>query len=171
MGAMVQALSNEYQYAPLLGTILPPTEKLCAPKHTPPEVEKPYLRGVALMNRTERTDSGDSLDFNDMAGGAFRKALEMATLKLCVSKGEKDAELKQRIHKLAENRRIIGAMRDWADRIRVIGNEGMHQPDELTNSEVREVKEFTELFLTFAFTMPSVITSASKIADNSPKVP
>ena len=54
-------------------------------------------------------------------------------------------------------------MKDWAHAIRLDGNEATHEEDEdFTADKAREMKDFTELFLIYAFTLPARIKASKQ---------
>ena len=52
-------------------------------------------------------------------------------------------------------------MKEWADQIISDGNEAAHGEDEtFTREDAEQIKEFTELFLIYAFTLPERVRQA-----------
>lgn len=46
------------------------------------------------------------------------------------------------------------SMKEWADQIRLIGNEGAHEPEGLTMDDPIPMRGFTEAFLRYFITIP-----------------
>ena len=88
----------------------------------------------------------------------FRRVLERATLEIAATDKEinfdRKTRLGQRIKMLAEHQLITPAMRDWAEVIQFGGNDAAHgDDDDFSQHDAERLKEFTELFLLYAFTM------------------
>jgi hypothetical protein len=50
-------------------------------------------------------------------------------------------------------------MREWAHQIRELGNDAAHDEDPFTEHEAQTLQAFTELFLTYSFTLPGMIAA------------
>ena len=48
-------------------------------------------------------------------------------------------------------------MKKWAHEIRLGGNEALHEPEDFTREEAERLQTFTELFLTYAFSLPAML--------------
>lgn len=101
------------------------------------------------------------------AGMMFRKVLQRATTELGPDTGKyKEKKLKARIKSLADQQLITPAMAEWADFLRDEGNEATHEEEEeFTQEQARQMKDFTELFLIYAFTLPADVVEARKKAE------
>jgi len=92
--------------------------------------------------------------FRSPAGNAYRRALE-AGLK------EVDATLKgslySRIEHLATKALLTPHMRDFAHRIRTLGNEASHETPVVEDDEIDSLAIFTKLFLMYQFTLPGML--------------
>lgn len=84
-----------------------------------------------------------------------RTVLEAAVKELG---GEGDT-LKQRIANLFEKGVITKVLADWADHVRLAGNEAVHEMGG-TREEARELVEFSKVFLQFTFELPATIQAA-----------
>lgn len=137
-------------------SVHPQPQSVDAPEHTPSNIRKTYLEAVtALAN-----------GLCDPAGMTFRKVLERTTLALGPgSKSFKGKFLKQRIDSLAEQHIITEAMRDWAHHIRLVGIDASHDDGEITLEEANELREFTELFLIYTFTLPKRVEVAKEVRE------
>ena len=93
----------------------------------------------------------------DAAGAMFRKSLDVATK--IVDPSSKSMILFKRIEKLYEDGSITAAMRDWSHEIRIDGNEAVHDEDPETREDAEASQKFTEAFLTYMFTLPSMVTA------------
>jgi hypothetical protein len=122
----------------------PKRSPLEAPEHTPDNIRHYYLQGMDNINRKNF----------DAAGTMFRKSLDSALRRLHSSgKGA----LQQRIDSLPDEIGITPAMRQWAHEIRILGNDAAHEEEPFKESETRPLQAFTELFLTYAFTLPGML--------------
>ena len=56
-------------------------------------------------------------------------------------------------------------MKDWAQHIRLGGNNAVHEPEEFSDTDARQLHIFAELFLTYAFTLPEMLKSEKEKTD------
>jgi hypothetical protein len=85
----------------------------------------------------------------------YRSALDIGTKALDgVPRGK---SFFKRLEWLHENHRITPDMRDWADHVRVEGNEALHDPDEFTEEDAKPLRLFTEMFLKYVFELPGEV--------------
>lgn len=49
---------------------------------------------------------------------------------------------------------------EWANQIRFWGNNAAHEDEPFTEEDARQMGEFTELFLTYLFTLPEKLAKA-----------
>ncbi len=91
----------------------------------------------------------------------FRKSLE-ASLKAIGSGGR--ASLEKRINDLPLETGVTPAMKEWAHQIRVLGNDAAHEEDPFTREDADALQAFTELFLTYAFTLPGMMAARKAVA-------
>lgn len=124
-----------------ISDVYPKIETFDAPKHTPEKVRNPYRQG------TDNIGLGNW----DAAGMMFRKALDLATLVLDPT--GKGKNLRARIDALEAARKVTPDLKDWAHRIRLDGNEAAHEDEPISQVDAKRLHEFTELFLTFVFTL------------------
>jgi hypothetical protein len=92
----------------------------------------------------------------DAAGTMFRKSLD-AALKRLDSTGK--GSLQKRIDTLPAETGVTPAMKEWAHQIRHLGNDAAHEDDPFTEEEAKSLQAFTELFLTYAFTLPGMLAA------------
>ena len=128
-------------------TIFPPRREPSAPENTPDGIAGDFLEAEDNMRRRNWTS----------AGMMYRKVLQRSTTQLAPAGVDfTRMNLMQRIDVLAENHLITPAMRDWAQIVRLDGNEATHEEEEEFSPEkASQMRYFTELFLTYAFTLPA----------------
>lgn len=96
----------------------------------------------------------------DAAGGMFRKTLE-AALKNKFSKNAKDT-LNEQIEKAAVAGGLTSDLADWADQIRFLGNDAIHDDNPFPCEDAKELANFTELVMIYLFTLPEMLKEAKK---------
>ena len=135
----------------------PRTLKISAPEHVPDTIAHDYKEASDSLRRKNFTS----------AGLMFRKVLEQATLALVRDKDSlRKKRLLDRIDTLAEQHLLTPAKRDWAHIIRLEGNEAAHE-EQFTRERATQMKEFTVLFLIYAFTLPTQVKEAQQKAEDS----
>ena len=72
--------------------------------------------------------------------------------------------LLNRIDVLEAKHAITPAMKDWAHLIRLDGNEATHG-DNFDENSGTQIQSFTELFLIYAFTLPTRVAEATPESD------
>ena len=92
----------------------------------------------------------------------LRRVLQLATSKLGGnSKRFRAKNSKERIDSLAGRQLITHPMQEWSHQIRLDGNEAAHEEDEdFTKEQATQMKEFAELLLIYAFTLPERMRQA-----------
>jgi hypothetical protein len=113
------------------------------PEHLPDNIKSFYLQGMRNMQTNF-----------DAAGTMFRKALD-TTLKNIDPNGK--GQLYQRIESLPAAIGVTPVMKEWAHEIRDLGNDAAHEEEPFTEEEVKVLQQFTELFLTYTFTLPEKV--------------
>lgn len=101
----------------------------------------------------------------DAAGAMYRKALDTATLN--IDPDLKGKNLYQRIEALADQFAITPAMRDWAHGIRSLGNDAVHDEVPFTEDQAKDLQTFTELFLTYVYTLLGMLAQRQAEAENA----
>lgn len=91
--------------------------------------------------------------------GLSRKVIDLATHHLGVSADISVNNLSSRINRLKEKNMLTADMADWAHIVRLDGNESVHTDEEFTEQEAKEILDFTETFLLYSFTLPSMVLS------------
>ena len=117
-----------------------------APDHVTDNIGRLYLQGMDNVARKNW----------DAAGTMFRKALDTALR--CLDPSGKGS-LKDRIDNLPEALGVTSSMKQWAHEIRKLGNDAAHEEDPFTEDEAKTLQAFTELFLTYAFTLPGMLAA------------
>jgi len=116
-----------------------------APPHTPKKAMESYRQGM------------ENLPGNpDAAGAMFRKTLEVALYERFPDLGGKS--LKERIEIAAGKGHLTRDLADWADHIRLDGNNAVHE--DITSDQVRNMRIFTELVLRYLFELPGMLEEA-----------
>ena len=118
-----------------------------APMHVPEDIARDFKEAVDNMRRRNWTS----------AGMMFRKVLQRSTTSLAPEGVDfLRVNLMGRIDTLADKHFITPAMQDWAQIIRLDGNEATHEEDEVfSEHKASQMRDFTELFLIYAFTLPA----------------
>ena len=129
----------------VLGPVWPSISDSQAPKHTPPAVARRFIEG-------ENAFKGGSWN---AAVAMYRSALDIAT-KAIEGVPAKETFYKRTVW-LNENHLITPAMRDWADHVRIEGNEALHDPDDFTEEDAEPLRLFTETFLRYMFELPGEV--------------
>ena len=146
--------SSQFGQISLLNYWLPEVETK-PPADVPDNVTSFYLQGTDNLARKHY----------DAAGTMFRKSLDTALKRLDPSgKGT----LQQRIDNLPAAVAITPAMKEWAHQIRELGNDAAHDEDPFTEQEASTLQAFTELFLTYTFTLPGMVAARKSPPPASP---
>jgi hypothetical protein len=90
-------------------------------------------------------------DCEDASATMYRRSLDVATKEAYPSIS---GSLSQRIAELSRQNVIPQAMKDWADHIRWIGNDGAHEPIGVNKDELEVIRGFTDAFLRYLISMP-----------------
>lgn len=121
-----------------------PNSEINIPEDLPPAVARYFEQGVDCLRGNY-----------DAAGMMFRKSLEVGLgVKFPDSKGG----LAERIKGLAKNASLTQDLAEWADHIRLEGNDAAH--DQFTKAQAEELHSFTNLVLTYLFTLPEIAKKA-----------
>lgn len=124
----------------------PKVEPIGAPKHTPPPVAKRFTEGEQAYSRENWIS----------AVAMYRSALDIATKSMeGVPPGLK---LVKRLQWLHDNHRITPDMKDWADHVRVEGNDALHDPEDVDAADARSLRLFTETFLKYVYELPGEVS-------------
>lgn len=118
-----------------------------APPHTPEAVNRRFIEGDQAFQRESW----------NAAVAMYRSALDIATKALDgVPKG---LSFFKRLEWLHDNHRITPDMKDWADHVRVEGNEALHDPEDFTEEDAKPLRLFTEMFLRYIYELPGEVAA------------
>ena len=117
-----------------------------APMHTPEPVARLYRQGAANLPQHP-----------DAAGAMFRKALEQA---LTLEFPQITGTLFRRIQEAVKQGALTSAMGEWADQIRLDGNEAVHGDEPFSVEDARRLETFTSLVFLYLFTLPGMLKEA-----------
>ena len=139
--------------------IHPKIQKLEAPDHVPEGISRDFNEAQDSLRRRNWTS----------AGMMFRKVLQRATTAIAGPKMTLSYNLLARIDMLAERHLMTPAMREWAHVIRLDGNEAAHKEDQVfTEQQATQMRDFTELLLIYAFTLPARVQAHREQTERSP---
>lgn len=128
-----------------------------SPEHIPAGADRAFREGIACLAIGKAT----------AAAAMFRRCLEIA---LKAHSPDVEAwKLEKRIDKLFSEGRITKDLQTWAHRVRLDGNDALHEAEEFTEESAAELMEFTRLLLIYLYTLPEKIRLRieSPTADNS----
>ena len=113
------------------------------PEHLPENVHTYYLEAVNSVKSSPNA-----------AGAMFRKTLDTGLKK--IDPGAK-GRLIDRIKSATKTGKITQDMADWADRIRLDGNDAAHEEDSFTPQQAEELHLFTRLVMMYLFSLPGML--------------
>ncbi len=120
---------------------------LACPAHVPQNVAKRFLEGEEAYARRSW----------NAAVAMYRSALDIATKAIeGVPQGK---TFFKRLEWLHEQHRITPDMWAWANRVRIEGNEALHDPDEFSAVDAKPLRLFTETFLKYVFELPGEVAA------------
>lgn len=131
--------------------------------HLPPEVN------VAMRDAEDARASGTP---NRLVRGAYRTVIDVATQHIFAANLDAfkpgtspDQKLNNRIDMLTSKHFLTPSLRDWAHSIRFITNEDVHTSSPVSNEEVTEIAEFTDMLLQYLFELPGRVKQAKETAE------
>ena len=138
--------------------IHPDPQQTRAPDHVPEDIARDFEEALDNLRRQNWTS----------AGMMFRKVLQRATSRLAPEGiNFRAMKLVQRIENLDKERLITPAMKEWAHKIRLDGNEATHEEDEgFSDDQAKLMREFAELFLIYSFTLPARIAASNRATES-----
>jgi hypothetical protein len=123
----------------------PHRETSKSPEQVPDAVARAFVEGAESLKDGRHTS----------AVAMFRRAIDIGTK---LFSAEVNAwKLDKRIDKLATEGLITKDLQTWAHKIRLEGNEAVHEIDEPTKEQATELQLFTELVLTYLYTLPEKV--------------
>jgi len=97
------------------------------------------------------------------AGSCYRKAIERAVKHI---NPNGTGMLNKRIREIEKDGLLPSAMIELLDKVRLFGNASMHEDDfDPTKGDCEAARDFADLFLTYAFSLPAMIIAASENLD------
>lgn len=133
-----------------IAAIFPAPSALKSPSDVPPKVNAAFLSGLDNLGRSGGANA---------AGAMFRRSIELAARSIDPN-APVGINLKQRIERLPDTV-VTPSMKEWAQHIRLEGNDAVHGPEEYTEQDAKDLHTFAELFLTYAFTLPEMLKKAT----------
>lgn len=118
-----------------------------APNSTPERVAKFFVEAKENFDRSNY----------ETCGALCRKVMDLATKQMALAEDISAWKLQKRIELLKNKGAITQEMYDWADIVRLDGNEQTHSEDEFDHQSAKAVLDFTETFLLYAFTLPEMV--------------
>ncbi|CAH3843576.1 DUF4145 domain-containing protein [Klebsiella pneumoniae] len=128
----------------------PSQKPISAPESTPERAAKFFIEAKEDFARGRYETSAMNC----------RKVIDIATKSLHL--GDED-KLVRRISALRATGLITQEMADWAHIIRIDTNGAVHSDEEFTKEEVDQLLKFTEVFLTYSFTLPAMVATKREI--------
>ncbi len=122
------------------------------PRYLPENVEDFFIQGIKSLPENP-----------DAAGAMFRKTLE-ASLNHLMPEHLKDKSIYQQIQRAVEQNYISDELGEWADIIRIDGNEATHSAEPFDVDQAEILKQFTEIFLSQIFTLPQLVRKRAKMS-------
>lgn len=132
-------------YALTATAVYAPSREVNTLKHLPEKVERAFLSAIENMKSAHGADA---------AAIMFRRAIENA---IKIAYPDAKGSLIKKIDTLAEQRILPEIMKDWAHQIRLIGNDGAHEIEGVTQQDVTAAYNFTDAFLRYLITLPEEV--------------
>jgi hypothetical protein len=114
-----------------------------------PDLQRLYHRAADNLRRRD----------TDAASMLIRKTLDVA---LKEKFGNLPGTLFNRIKELEGNHLITNEMAQWAEEIRLDGNEATHEAREPDLENTRDLQSFLHVFLLYTFTLPEMIEARKR---------
>jgi hypothetical protein len=92
----------------------------------------------------------------EAAGTMYRKALDIG---LKIVSPSVTGVLKSRIAELVRQNLLTPSLGEWAQQIRLLGNEAAHEIDQPSREELAALRDFSDLVLRYLFTLPEMVTT------------
>ncbi|WP_162183411.1 MULTISPECIES: DUF4145 domain-containing protein [unclassified Leisingera] len=146
-----------YDFSELREARLVPENKLTAPEHLPSILNDTYLDAEFNFSSSRWKAAAQlylqSIEFACIAAKAPHDEIESQSL------SAQRMDLTKRINILFDEGLITERMKNWAHKIRVLGQYHKHRYVEANEDDTKDIREFCELFLKYLFTMPGLIQS------------
>ena len=128
-------------------TVWPAPPSLLIPENLPTDVERIYVQAERNFPVTGNEEA---------AGTMYRKALDVS---LKIIAPDVTGVLKSRIAKLVSKNLLTPSRGEWADQIRLLGNDTAHELDQPTREELEALRNFSDLVLRYLFTLPALVAA------------
>lgn len=125
------------------------------PEHLSETVHKNFLEAKELFLLKRYNPSGMT----------SRRTIDLATKELLP---DHKGQLKGRIKDLLKSNIITQQLFDWANIIRLSGNDANHEYEDFTEYEAQQLLDFAEMFLLYAFTYREKVQIKSEALSYSP---
>jgi Domain of unknown function (DUF4145) len=102
----------------------------------------------------------------EAAGTMYRKALDVG---LKLFDPNVTGTLKARITELVKQNKLTPSLGEWADQIRLLGNDTAHEIDQPTRDELTGLRNFSDLVLRYLFTLPEMVKARKALTQPSAK--
>lgn len=136
-----------------ISDILPKSIVPDIPENLPENVRKSFTDAVLILKQAPTPSCS-----------AFRRTLEIALKSLGTEEEKeqnKSLKLYERIEKLAKENKITPALKEWAHKLRLDGNDAIHEETEMTVDDAEQMQLFTKYLLIYLFTLPTQVDIAS----------
>ena len=112
----------------------------------------------------------------DASGAMSRKVVDVSTKQLLCADASKFRDMRDRIDELGKRHQLTPDLVIWAHEVRLGGNDAVHDEDPFTQTEAEELLDFTELYMTYVYTLPGRLAerkarAASAKAASTPAKP
>lgn len=128
--------------------VYPSIPKEDLPADVPTKVLKQFSEGCEVLKASPNG-----------AAALFRRCLEIGLREIDPNLTARS--LQARIDKLADDHKVTPALKDWAHRLRLDGNEAVHGDDDVDEAQAIQMRELTRYLLLYLFTLPAQIKKAS----------
>ncbi len=121
------------------------------PKYLPNNIENFLIQGIKSLPENP-----------DAAGAMFRKSLEVG-LNHIMPEHLKDKSIYSQIQLAVKQNYISDELGQWADIIRIDGNEATHSVEPFNVDQAEILRQFTEIFLSQIFTLPTLVKKRAQM--------
>jgi hypothetical protein len=128
------------------------------PQHVPQPLTRYYQQAADALKRRDW----------DASGAMSRKVIDVSTKMQLGTEEKKYRDNRQRIDALAAAGDITDDLKDWAHQIRIGGNEAVHDEDPFQEVEAADLVNFTELYLTYVYTLPGQLKARRERREMAP---
>lgn len=123
-----------------------PERSSSIPEHLPAAAAKAFRAAEATFMNP---------DAAEVSAMAYRRSVEMA---LKEKRADLKGPLRSRIDKLRDDGTIPAILQDWAHEVRMIGNDGAHEVDDLRHGDLEAIRGFASAFLRYFISFPTELT-------------